>query len=181
MLAYLEGEAKQKGPNFVILMTKSGVGYLVNVPVRLIGKKKLGLFIYHYQTEKSEALYGFSDFKERELFGELLKVPGLGPKGALGLLSFYSPTQILEIISQGDVNKIEIVPGIGRKTARKILAELSTTVSFESKGKEAIIEALKSLGFTLTEAQESLKYLDGSENTLESQIKKILKERGKNV
>lgn len=180
MLAYLEGEVKAKGANFVILATASGMGYLVYVPPRLTSRRKLSLFVYQYQTEKTSALFGFSSFRERELFASLIKIPGLGPKGALGLLSLYRPAQLLRFIEQGDIAKLEAAPGIGKKTARKLLAEFSSEVFFKESD-EKVIEALQSLGFSRREAQDSLRYLTGKEKSLEQKIRRILKEKGKNV
>lgn len=182
MLAYIEGIIKAKGLNFVVLKTKSGVGYLIYLPPRLIVGDKLSLFVYHYQTEKSDALYGFSDFKERQLFERLIKISGLGPKGALALLSIYHLKDLLKIIEDNDVIKLEAAPGIGKKTARKIMIELIGTFDFkESEPKdEQLIEALKSLGYNAREAQNALNYLSGKETNLQEKITKILKEVGKN-
>ncbi len=180
MLAYLEGEVKARGANFVVLVTSSKVGYLVNVPPRLTNQKKLSLFVYHYQTEKSDALYGFATFRERELFAQLIRIPGLGPKGALGLLSLYRPTQLLRFIREGNLSKLEAAPGIGKKTARKILAELSTA-EVPKESDEEVIEALQALGFSRKEAQQSLQYLTGTEKSLPEKIQCILKARGKDA
>jgi Holliday junction DNA helicase RuvA len=183
MLAYIEGTIIAKGPNFVVLKTASGVGYLIYLPMRLISDgKKMALFVYHYQTEKSDSLYGFSDFKERELFERLLKISGLGPKGALALLSMYHPEDLLKIIEDNDIAKLEAAPGIGKKTARKIMAELIGVFNFkETEARdEQLVEALKSLGYSTSEAQNYLAYLNGKENNLQEKITKILKEVGKN-
>ncbi|MCD6194880.1 Holliday junction branch migration protein RuvA [bacterium] len=181
MIAYLEGEVKIRGANFIVLVTKSGLGYLVNVPPRLISQKIARLFIYHYQTEKSESLYGFATFKERELFGKLIKISGLGPKGALALLSLYRPEEVLAFIQEGNLAKLEVAPGIGKKTARKVLAELSASEMFKQSGEEDLLEALESLGFSRQEAQKSLQYLSGKEKTLAEKVRRILKEKGKNA
>jgi len=180
MLAYLEGKVKAKGGNFVIISTSAGVGYLVNVPPRLTAQKKLSLFVYHYQTEKSEALYGFATLKERELFAQLIKIPGLGPKGALGLLSLYEPEDLIRFIKEGNVSKLEAAPGIGRKTARKVVAGL-TVAEIPKESDEEVIEALQSLGFSRREAQGSLEYLSGKEKSLAEKVRRILKEKGKNA
>jgi len=181
MLAYIEGEIKAKGVNFLIVLTQGGLGYSIYVPPRVIQGKKIALFVYHYQTEKSDALYGFTTFEERELFARLLKVSGLGPKGALGLLSLYEPKELLKIIEEKDINKMKIAPGIGPKTARKILTELTGALDFEIEGEDLVREALMSLGFSAKEATEGVRFLDGSERSLEEKITKILKEKGKNV
>ncbi|MDD3773699.1 MAG: Holliday junction branch migration protein RuvA [Patescibacteria group bacterium] len=180
MIAYIEGKIGAQGSNFVILNTNCGVGYFVYLPPRLIKGDKLALFVYHYQTEKSDALYGFSDFKERELFERLIKISGLGPKGALALLSIYHSHDLLKIIEDNDVSKLEAAPGIGKKTARKIMAELIDVFQFEEKEPrdEQLVEALKSLGYSAREAQNALGYLNGDEKTLQEKITKILKEVG---
>jgi Holliday junction DNA helicase RuvA len=179
MIAYLEGEIKEKGANFVVILTKSGVGYLVFVPPRAIKDKKISLFIFHYQTEKSETLYGFPTIEEKKLFGELLKIRGLGPKGALALLSVYKPSEVLEIIKNKDLERIKIVPGIGSKLARKIITDFTEALE-EIKEDTEVKEALKSLGFNSREVAEALKQLDGTEKTLQEKIVKILKIKGKN-
>jgi len=180
MIAYIEGEVKERGKDFVVILTKTGLGYLVFVPFRIIGKRKLSLFVFHYRTEKTEALYGFSTVEERELFRELLKVAGLGPKGALALLSLYKPSEILEIIEKKDVEKMRAVPGIGLKLARKIITDFGGFVDSGFKEETELKEALKSLGFSSREIVEGLGYLDGSEKTLEEKIFKVLKSKGKN-
>jgi len=178
MLAYIEGEIKAKGSNFVVLATKSGVGYSVFLPPRLIKGKRLALFVYHYQTEKSDALYGFSDFLERELFEKLIKVQGLGPKGAMALLSLYEPKEIIGIIKNADIAKVEATPGIGKKTARKIIADLAGEVILDKKTDKILESALKSLGFKQDEIQSSFDFLTGEEKTLQEKVSKILKEKG---
>lgn len=180
MLAYLEGEIKARGPNFVIVVNRCQEGYLVYVPLRIRSAKKASLFIYHYQTEKSEALYGFATFKERELFERLIKISGLGPKGALALLSLYDPSSLLKFINSGNVAKLKSAPGVGERTARKIVAELSG-VEVLPKSDDKLVEALEGLGFSRREAQESLQFLTGKEKSLEEKIRCILKEKGKNA
>lgn len=180
MLAYIEGKIKARGTHFVVLNTTGGVGYLIYVPPRLIRGEKLALFVYHYQTEKSDALYGFSNFNERELFEQLLKVQGLGPKGAMALLSMYHPKELIGIIKKADLAKIEAVPGIGKKTARKILADLAGEIVLDKKEDKVLENALKSLGFKQNEIQTSFDFLTGKEKTLQEKLTKILKGVGKN-
>jgi Holliday junction DNA helicase RuvA len=175
MLAYLEGKIKARGSHFVVLGTASGVGYLVYLPPRLIKGDKLSLFVYHYQTEKSDALYGFADFSERELFEQLIKVQGLGPKGAMALLSLYHPKELVQIIEKADLVKIEATPGIGKKIARKILADLTGEIVLDKKEDKVLEDALKSLGFQRQEIQASFNFLTGREKNLQEKITKILK------
>ena len=182
MLAYIKGKILAQGLNFVVLKTSSGVGYLIYVPPRLIKGEKMALFVYHYQTEKTDSLYGFEKFEERELFERLLKINGLGPKGALALLSLYHPKEIFAILEKNEVEKLEAVPGIGKKTARKIMVDLAGVfIVKDQKGKEQlVVEALQSLGYSAAEARASLDFLTGKETNLQEKITKILKEKGKN-
>lgn len=122
--------------------------------------------------EDAFALYGFMSAEEKGLFEKLIAVSGIGPKVALAALSFYSPAQLVEAVMAQDVARVSKIPGVGKKTASRIILELKGSLEKEeltlfNEGKSAapredavaagIVEALLSMGFTEQEATLALK------------------------
>lgn len=175
MIAHLEGTLVEKHPTQVILDV-GGVGYEVFVPLstfeRLPDEKaRCRLLIYDYVREDAHLLFGFSTEAERDLFRRLLDVRGVGPKLALSALSGLSVREFTAAVAAGDVRRLSAVPGIGKKTAERLVVELRDKISageaLEAIGRaEARPEdlrlrdatlALISLGYKQTEALEMIR------------------------
>lgn len=129
MISILHGEVIEATPVSVILDV-SGVGYEIHVPVSTAEKipsagKRVRLYIHDVYREDDQSLYGFSTKEERDFFRMLIeKVSGIGPRIALALLSKLSMTMLASAITAGDVGLLSKTPGIGKKTAERLVVEL---------------------------------------------------------
>ena len=125
------------------------------------------LFTHLFLREELLALYGFSSREERAMFEELLGVSGVGPKVALGFLSAFTPTGLREAIDGEDVVRLTRVPGVGKKTAQRVVLELrgklvvvaaGTTGSKLSPRDQELMQVLAGLGYTTSEASEAVRH-----------------------
>lgn len=129
MIGYLRGEVLEHLEGKMTVLT-SGVGYLVSVPqspnyISFTSGKPAELFIYTHVREDQLDLYGFATKLEKELFLTLLTVNGIGPKGALGILTRVEPDQLIRAVVDGNKESLTEIPGIGKKTAERVVLELS--------------------------------------------------------
>ena len=202
MIAYVKGTLEEIGNDYIIVDVNN-IGYQVKVSLRVIeGLPSVGSLIkihtYTYVREDVLALYGFLTKDDLQMFLLLLGVNGVGPKGALGILSMFSAQELrLAIISQ-DSKTIAKAPGIGAKTAQRLLIDLKDKVSveetFEKMGEQDIsvtpvkaansgargdaIEALTALGYS---ASESMKAVNAVEITEDMTVDAILKQALKHM
>ena len=183
MIGSIKGKIILKKEKFLIVET-GGVGYKINVSPDLLSKaKKLNeevfLFIHTHVREDILDLYGFSDYQELEFFEMLINVSGIGPKGALAILSIASIETLRKAIGTGDTSYLTKISGIGKKTAEKIVIELRDKMGEVEKGSSMqgeldALEALKSLGYSQNEAREALKKVSPDTNT-NTKIREALK------
>ena len=174
MFAYISGKLFQKEPTSVIIDV-NGIGYQINIPLSTYSAlpatgQNAKLLTYYHVREDIQALYGFATPEEKELFLLLISVSGIGPKMAMTILSGTSPEQFRHRILDGDVESLTLIPGIGLKTARRIIIELGekigqtsevvpselATVTLGATGEEAL-RALISLGYRRAEALNALR------------------------
>ncbi len=162
-----------------VLLNVNGVGYEVDTPLstfcQLQKGQKVTLWTHLVVREDAQQLYGFSDAQEKTIFRTLLKVNGVGPKMALGILSTLSVELLIHSIEHDDVNTLVKVPGVGKKTAERLMIELrdrfkalahpaggssnaaATQIQFMSNSPVAEAEAaLQSLGYKPAEAQKAV-------------------------
>ncbi|AVZ86084.1 Holliday junction branch migration protein RuvA [Acinetobacter sp. WCHA45] len=159
-----------------VLLNVNGVGYEIDTPLstfcQLQKGQKVTLWTHLVVREDAQQLYGFSEAQEKIIFRTLLKVNGVGPKMALGILSTLSVELLIHTIEHDDINTLIKVPGVGKKTAERLMIELrdrfkafsTTTVSnntasaqIQFTGNSAVAEAeaaLQSLGYKPLEAQK---------------------------
>ena len=128
MIAFLRGRLLEKHPNRVIVDVQ-GVGYEVFVPVTsFFGMTEAGgeiaLRVHTHVREDALALFGFSTARELELFERLIAVGGIGPKLALAVLSGIEPDELVQAVQRGDVARLTLIPGVGKKTAERVVLEL---------------------------------------------------------
>ncbi len=128
MIGFLRGKLLQKQPPF-LLIDVSGVGYELEAPMTTFydlpqEQADVALHTHLVVREDAQLLYGFSDLPQRELFRSLLKVNGVGPRVALAILSTLSATEFSLCISQEDSASLTRVPGIGKKTADRLIIEM---------------------------------------------------------
>ncbi len=128
MIGYLKGKLFLKTPTFIIILT-NGVGYELEVSLNTFSQlpevgTELCLYVHTYVKENVLKLFGFSSLEEKRLFSKLIDISGIGPKLALNILSRISPETFGEIVRSGDFTLLKAIPGIGRKTAQRILLEI---------------------------------------------------------
>lgn len=195
MFAYLKGKAQSVKKDKVILDVNN-VGYLINIPegdaekIISMGDSDIKLNIYTDIKENDISLYGFLDSESLSVFEKLIKVSGVGSKMARGILSFMTPQEICIAIANEDSALLTGVPGVGGKTAARIILELKDKILKEdisslssSKAKvktktntnenEALL-ALKVLGYSQQQIAQELKEIDTGDMTVEDIIKKVL-------
>lgn len=166
MIATIRGKVLQKNPPQVVIEC-GGLGYEVDVPMSTfynlpdIGREVF-LETVMIVREDAQLLYGFLTAQEKSVFKQLLKVSGIGPRTALAMLSAMSAEDIGNAIAGGDVTLLTRVPGIGKKTAERLVLELKdkvvvTAVSSTNSVQNEIIQALVALGFSDREARLAVK------------------------
>jgi Holliday junction DNA helicase RuvA len=155
-----------------MVLDVGGVGYLVSATPsalrRAEGATEVTVETYLHVREDALQLYGFGDAAERELFTRLLGVSGIGPKVALAVVSSAPPRELLSAITLGDSARFQAIPGIGKKTAERIVLELKGTIAdavvvgTESHAPRELVarEALVELGYSVVEAERALAGVD---------------------
>lgn len=128
MIARLAGTLLEKSPPYMVIDV-NGVGYEVEAPTGVFHElpengQQVAILIHHNFTQDSQTLYGFASLGQRELFRKLLKISGIGAKMALNILSGASGEELSRYVATGDVASLTRVPGIGKKTAERIIMEL---------------------------------------------------------
>jgi len=132
MIGYLKGSILFKSEKTATIMTAGGVGYNIHLPSPLLSKMQKEdfqeFFIETIVREDSFTLFGFQTYEDRELFNMLIEVNKVGPKLALATLSFAPAENIVSAILTGDVKRLTLIPGLGKKTAEKIIIDLKDKV-----------------------------------------------------
>ena len=187
MIAWLEGKLLSiKAP--VIVLNVNGVGYELEVPMPTIYAlpsigEQLNLYVHMVVREDAQLLYGFSAIQDRDIFRELLKISGVGPKVALAILSTFSARDFFNCISSAEVSQLVAVPGIGKKTAERLMVEMKNRFaeqidninvpdfSTERSTKQDAIDALQTLGYKHTDIVRALKSVDAATMSSEKMIK----------
>lgn len=198
MIGYLRGEIASVSPDLLILDVH-GVGYNVRINEQLASNlppvgTEIKIYIYTYVKEDAFLLYGFRSSDELALFKQLIAVNGIGPKGALSILSIMSANDLRFAIYTGDAKAIAKAPGVGGKTAERVILDLKDKISledtivtlnqFEDSGDSAsdnvmvreAIEALVALGYVRTEAVSAVNKVSGQKvESVEKMLKLALK------
>ena len=169
MIARLRGRPVANTPEGLVLDV-GGVGYLVAATPSAIrkgeGAEELTVETYMHVREDTLQLYGFADRAERELFVQLLSVNGVGPKVALAIVSGSSPDELRRAIALEDTARFQAIPGIGKKTAERVVLELKERLGSVGEAQAATPlapkthlvarDALVELGYSLAEAETAL-------------------------
>jgi holliday junction DNA helicase RuvA len=171
MIGKLTGILSDKNPPQV-LVDCHGVGYEVSVPMSTYynlpeSGVKVSLLTHFVVREDAQLLYGFATAPEREAFRQLIKITGIGPRMALSVLSGMSVGELAQAVTLQESGRLVKVPGIGKKTAERLLLELKgklgpdigVSVSLASDAQADILQALLALGYSDKEAAISLKAL----------------------
>jgi Holliday junction DNA helicase RuvA len=164
-----------------LVLDVNGVGYLVQATPSVLRRdgEELTVETYLHVREDALQLYGFGSVEERDLFVHLLSVSGVGPKVALAIVSGSTPTELRRAIALDDTARFEAIPGIGKKTAQRVVLELKeklgtavdAPVSRDLVARDALIE----LGFSLVDADRALARID-PELSPEEQVRRALRE-----
>ena len=205
MIAYLAGVLREKTPSRVVIDV-AGVGYEVFVPLSTFTElpddgKTVALRVHTHVRDDAILLYGFHSARERSAFELLIRTSGIGPKLALGILSGMEPERLLSAVANGDVEALRRIPGVGVKTAERIVVELreraaqlmleSGAQATERRGRpsaagtdpsgelqEQALSALLNLGYTRPQAQRVLEEAAseaGTDLALESLLRGALR------
>lgn len=186
MIAFLEGQVIFKGERFLVLDV-AGVGYRIFVAPAAFKKitqseQKIKLWTHLHLREDAMEMYGFIEYPELDFFENLIKVSGIGPKTALNVLTVAPVDVLKKAIAAGDISYLTKVSGIGRKIAEKIVVELKDKIGRAEDGVFAVgredvdvLEALKSLGYTISEAREAIKMIPEETKGAQNRLKESLK------
>lgn len=195
MIDFVEGTVSYIENEYVVIEA-NGVGYQIFCPqpMQFLNDEGTKKRVYTHQTVREDfiGLYGFVSREERDLFRRLLDVSGVGPKGALGIIASGRPEQVVAAIQQEDVTFLTKFPGVGKKTAQRMILDLkdklaslqtsaiqNTVIIAKSEGKSIseAFEALVSLGYQEKEVKEAFSLVANEiteEMSVDSIIKKIL-------
>jgi len=185
MISYLKGTLIKRSPSQVIIEV-GGVGFGVFVPLSVFYRlpeegKEVAIYVCSYLQKDQISLYGFLSSEERDLFEILLSVRGIGPKMALNLLSGMEMDELKSALIKGDKERICKIPGIGRKTAERMIFELKDKLIVERSKTQALhphfedaLFALMKLGYTKKEAKMALQRVIEEKETLS--LEELLKE-----
>ena len=177
MICIVRGEVAVRRADHVVVLTPSGVGYRLAVSAETLRHvpavgKAVTLHSHLVVRDDALALYGFFAEEERDLFLALIGVQSVGPKVALAVLSGGTPRELVSALASGDVARLQAVPGIGKRTAERIVVELREKVGGAGLEEEIVItrsdspqrlarDGLVELGFSLVEADEALRDVAG--------------------
>lgn len=187
MISHLTGKVFEKGARFVIIDV-GGVGYKVWATDDTLHQLNVGaetkLRTHHVVREDAQELFGFLNEDDLALFELLIKISGIGPKTALNILNVATPATLRRSITSGETAYLTKISGIGKKTADKIILELREKLGERGEGstlKEEVdaLEALKSLGYSHSEAREGLKRIPAHIAGTSDRVKAALKLLGK--
>lgn len=180
MISSLKGLVTYVGDDALVL-ENAGIGYEVSVPTPVISAVKTGqtlsLHTLEYIRETSRELYGFADRDGLKLFRKLISVSGVGPKTALLLLSIGTTDVVRKAIADGDLSRLTSVPGVGKKTAQKIVLELKGSLEHlddKLRTTDDVIEALVSLGYSRAEARDTMQTIPATVVSTEDRMRAAL-------
>ena len=176
MIAHIFGKVAEKF-NSSLVIDVHGVGYEVSVATNdfdaVILDQEVKFYTYHHVREQSEELFGFSSLAAKKLLEMLITVQGVGPKAALAILSLGDAEQVRNAIANADSGFVQKATGVGKKTAERVVVDLSDKVGLpthygraeaplqtELNTSDEALEALMALGYTLADATKALENVD---------------------
>jgi len=190
MISYLIGTIHHVFDESFIILAQ-GVGYEVFATGSMLQKLRSGdeaeVYVHHHIREDNQSLYGFASMDEREMFQKLISVSGIGPKSALAALGAAPLGELIMAIQSEDHSVFQSVPGIGPKTAKRVVLELKSKVegvalspvgdedTMASSNRSDVLAALEQLGYSSSEILPYIREMDLSKVSIEEAIKDILK------
>ena len=195
MYSYIIGKVISKSKNILIL-ENNNIGYEIYMTEIALSELNIGedakIYTYYNVTQDNISLYGFKNLEEKKMFENLISVSKIGAKTAIGILSSISTAELAISIITNDINRLSKLPGIGKKTAQRLVLEVIDKVKTEeiifteeeqksnenylntTEKEKDVIEALKVLGYNIKEIESVIKTLDIKSST-EDMIKQALK------
>ncbi|MBA3289443.1 MAG: Holliday junction branch migration protein RuvA [Acidimicrobiia bacterium] len=179
MIASLRGQVLERGLDGTVLVEVAGMGYQVTVSPRTLPEleptSSVFLYIHHHIREDGQTLYGFATRDERATFQTLIATHGVGPALAIAILGTHPPSALVDIVASNDLGALTLVPGVGKKTAERLLVELRSRLAvpvLDPVGSGGVSggsvvgdvrEALAGLGYGADEIRDALREVpDGS-------------------
>lgn len=175
MIGSLRGQVLERSLSGEVLLEVGGVGYLVTVTPRTLAELEptttAFLYVHHHIREDAQTLFGFPTREERTTFDVLIATHGVGPSLAMAILATHSPAALVDIVANADLASLTLVPGVGKKTAERLLVELKSrldvpvleAVSANGNGGGSAVadvrEALSGLGYGSDEIRDVLRDL----------------------
>ena len=179
MIDYIKGEITNLTPTYCVLET-CGVGYMLNISLvtfsELQNLNSARLFVYENIREDAHTLYGFFEEEERNIFLLLISVSGIGANTARMIQSSFSPAELKEAISTGNVNAIKSVKGIGLKSAQRIIVDLKDKVNKSNEGGDLPLIEVAANNEKIHEAVAALVMLGFQQQASQKTVDKIVKE-----
>ena len=178
MIAHVFGKVAEKF-NSSLVIDVHGVGYEISVATNdfdaVVLDQEVKFYTYHHVREQAEELFGFSSLAAKKLFEMLITVQGVGPKAALAILSLGDAEQVRNAIANADSGFVQKATGVGKKTAERVVVDLSdkvglpthysqteTPLQTELNTSDEALEALMALGYTLADATKALENVDAN-------------------
>jgi len=175
MIGSLRGAVLERTNDTSVLVEVGGVGYVVTVTPRTLAELEPGspafLYIHHHIREDAQTLFGFRQSDERSTFEVLIATHGIGPALAIAILGTHAPSALVDIVATGDLGALTLVPGVGKKTAERLLVELRNRLNLPmldpvgagGGGGGTVVsdvrEALAGLGYGPDEVRDALREL----------------------
>ena len=171
MIGSLRGSVLERNQDGTLLLEVSGVGYVIAVSPRALAELEPGttafLYVHHHIREDAQTLFGFTTREERVTFQVLIGTHGVGPTMAGALLATHPPSALVDVVASGDTAALTMVPGVGKKTAERLLVELKNRLSIqvlegvggvngEPSALAEVREALGGLGYGADEIRDVL-------------------------
>jgi Holliday junction DNA helicase RuvA len=179
MIGSLRGAVLERTNDTSVLVEVGGVGYVVTVTPRTLAELEPGspvfLYVHHHIREDAQTLYGFRQRDERSTFEVLIATHGIGPALAIAILGTHAPSALVDIVATSDLGALTLVPGVGKKTAERLLVELRNRLNLPmldpvgaggGGGGGTVVgdvrEALTGLGYGPDEVRDALRELPAS-------------------
>jgi len=173
MIGSLRGSVLERNVDGTVLLEVGGVGYLVAVSTRVLGELEPGtpvfLYVHHHIREDAQTLFGFTSRDDRQTFQVLIATHGIGPALAMAILATHPPAALFDVVANNDVAALTLVPGIGKKTAERLIVELrdrlavpvldSAGTSGSASAVADVRDALAGLGYGTDEIRDALREL----------------------
>lgn len=180
MIGSLRGTVLERLDDGRVLIEVGGIGYLVTVTPRTLAELEptspVFLYVHHHIREDAQTLYGFPRRDERAAFDVLIATHGIGPALAVAILGTHTPPALVDIVAGNDLGALTLVPGVGKKTAERLLVELRNRLDLPmldplavntTTAAGTVREALAGLGYAAEEIREAMRELPDTQSAEE--------------